>query len=60
MPQPLERVPPYAKQFRLAGLKDGCIGSLSEEETDFYFQYATKVKLLTMKTVSNEGKRDKL
>lgn len=55
MPQPLERVPPYAKQFRLAGLKDGCVGSLSEEETDFYFQYATKVKLLTMKTVSNEG-----
>lgn len=57
MPSSLEQVPSYAKQFRLAGLKDGCVGSLSEEETNFYFQYATKVKLLTMKIVSNDGKK---
>lgn len=57
IPHSLERIPPYAKQFRMAGLKDGCVGSFSKEETDFYFQYATKVKLLTLKIVSNEGEK---
>lgn len=57
IPSEIEHIPPYAKHFKLAGIERGCVGSLSQAETDFYFQYVTKVKLLTMKVISMDGEK---
>lgn len=52
MPVSVAKVPPFAINAKIAGLKPSMMPQLSKDEINFYFRYVTYQKVLRVKVVS--------